>query len=261
MTSEPKPDHDCASLRFALLRRAEAVLPDAPPASGVPARPADRRAPGAGAPDARGDLDAHLATCTGCRRELARARFRIALVGGLQRVPTPAALDGVVVAALQAGARQERAARAVADLTSVAAPDELARRIAIPRAPEVLCRLVAEDLADPAKAVASRYAGRLARLRAPADLEERLGRAARRPAARFAPLALVAFGVLLSVSALVLAHVLRSDGRGAADAPRELVLVVERVESVRDLDPVAGQLLSGFTGGLLDADRLTREEL
>lgn len=239
--------HDCESQRPALIQRAEGASADA-------------------------HLDAHLAACADCRRDLARAQQRIELARSLPRVAAPLALDGAVVAALQAGARQERAVQAVASLTPVDAPDVLAHRVAIPRAPAVLDRLVAEDLADPARAVAGRYTRRLERLRAPDDLQARLERPA--PRRRFLlAQALVVASVVLVAGSLVLLQLLRApDALGpggaeqagrdaAAGASADLVFVVERVDSIGSLDPVAGQLLSGLLGGLPDADRLHREEL
>ncbi len=223
---------DCESVRFALIQRADGSHDDAA-------------------------LDAHVVGCAACRRELARAELRAQLVRSLERRPAPAALDGVVVAALQAGARQARAARAVHDLPILAAPEDLARRIPGLVAPAVLDRLVGEDLADPSKALARRYAGRLERLRAPADLEERLGRNARRARPALGTGILVLAGVLLVASALVFTVVGRQDKTTRSSGPE---LVVERVESIRDLDPAAGQLLSGLMGGFVDAQRLARED-
>jgi len=270
MSSEP---HDvCESMRLALLQRAEsasasraadskpgAIGETSSPSSidevSHPVRPLDA------APSSGGGLDTHLADCAACRRELARATHRTLLVRTLPRFAPPVDLDGVVVAALQAGMRQKRAIQAITSLTPVAAPDVLAQRIAGVTAPAVLERLVSEDLADPAKAVASRYTRRLERLRAPTDLEHRLGHPPRRSRSRFLPLALVTAGLLLTVGTLALAHFLRGTTRGVPTLQSGPVLVVEHVDSVQQLDPIAGMLLAGFTGGLVDVERLKREEL
>lgn len=270
MSSGP---HDvCESMRFALLQRAERA--SASPAgdsnlSAIGEMSASSSTDEVSQPDrplgeaasTRGGLDAHLADCATCRSELARATQRTSLVRTLARVAPPIELDGVVVAALQAGMRQKRAVQAITSLTPVAAPDVLAQRIAGVTAPAVLERLVSEDLADPAKAVASRYTRRLERLRAPTDLEHRLGHAPRRSTSRFLPIALATAGLLLTVGALALAHFLRGTTRGVPTAQSGPVLVVEHVDSVQELDPIAGMLLAGFTGGLVDAERLKREEL
>ncbi|MBL8863075.1 MAG: hypothetical protein JNK02_13855 [Planctomycetes bacterium] len=225
-------DPACESLRPALIQRAEVGAPD----------PA---------------VDAHAAGCGTCRRELERAVRRVGLARSLARVVAPRQLDGLVVAALQAGARQERAVRAVLDLPDVAAPRELAERVEGPRAPRVLERLVSEDLADPSKAVVRRYASRLERLRAPADLADRLRtpRQHRRVVPALLASLLVGAGVLLLVGVLVLTAE-RDRAPTAAPGP---VLVVERAASIHDLDPAASLLASGLTGGLVDADRLSRE--
>ncbi|MCY2961761.1 MAG: hypothetical protein NTY35_16495 [Planctomycetota bacterium] len=254
-----EPGNDCAALRFELLLRADrSVLEGDAGVAGTDAGADGSLDPASGSARA---LDAHVAHCAACRRELARAERRTALVRSLTRVASPHALDGAVVASLQAGERQERAARAVASLTPMAAPDDLVRRLALPRAPAVLDRLVGEELADPAKAVASRYTRRLERLRAPDDLADRLGRTTPRPVSRTLSIALAAGGLVLTVGALLLAHVLQGTPRDAAVAPSGPILVVEHVESVHSLDPMAGQLLSGFLGGFVDADRLAREKL
>jgi len=229
-------EHDCEALRSALIQRAEGPRVDAV-------------------------LDAHLAGCAACRRTLARAEQSVAIVRQLTRAVAPGELDGAVVAALQAGARQARAIRAVETLTPYPAPEDLARRIGVPGAPAVLERLVGEDLADSAKALASRYARRLERLRAPEDLERRLGTATPRRNPRVLPFVLVAAGLVLVVGTLVLTQVLEAP-RGLAPTPRGgPVIVVERVDSVRSLDPVAADLLSGFLGGWVDAQRISREKL
>ncbi len=263
---------DCNAARFALLQRAERRVEEAKAGT-------DGSIDDSGSAQLRdayaSSLDAHLSRCAACRRDLARAEVRIAFLRDLARVEAPAEMDGAIVAALQAGARQSRAIRALTALTPFSAPDALARRIAVSRTPAVLDRLVGEDLVDPAKALASRYAGRLERLRAPADLEHRLGSAGPRPATRVLTTVLLAAGLVLVLGSLVLTQVLRPrhmgtetagtdsaqarSGTQAAD--RGPLLIVEHVDSVRSLDPVAADVLSGFTGGWVDAQRIAREKL
>jgi len=223
---------DCESVRFALIQRADGPHDDAA-------------------------LDAHVVGCAVCRRELARAELRAKLVRSLPRAQAPTALDGIVVAALQAGARQARAARAVEDLSTLTAPDELARRIPGLVAPAVLDRLVGEDLADPSMTFARRYVGRLQRLRAPTELEGRLRRNARRTSPLLGAGILGGAGVLLVAAVLIFTYVGREDTTTRSSGPE---LVIERVESIRDLDPAAGLLLSGLTGGFVDAQRLAQED-
>lgn len=245
-----EPEIDCAALRFALIQRGEQSSVD----------PRHEIGAYVDAPlDAR--LDAHLARCSACRRELARAERRVAIVRELPRASAPLELDGAVVAALQAGARQERVIRALTALTPFPAPEDLESRIALPRAPAVLDRLVAEDMADPAKALVSRYVQRLERLSAPDELWERVCNApARSTASRLLTPVLIAASLVLVVGSLVLTQALRGT-REPSTPSSGIVFVVERVESVRDLDPVAAGIVAGFTSGWSDAQRLSREKL
>jgi hypothetical protein len=222
----------CADFRVAILARAEGDVVDLA-------------------------LDAHLEGCEGCRRELARTERRVESLRAVGGPGAPLELDGLVVAAMQAGARQQRATRAVQSLSRAHTPEDLALRLAGPKAPHVLERLVREDLVDPAKAVASRYAGSLARLRAPRDLDRRLSELRPGTIQRHAPIAMVAAGVMLALGALVVAGIL--NGRRVPMAPVPTagpVLIVERVDSVRELDPVVGDMLAGVTAGWSDAHRI-----
>lgn len=101
------------------------------------------------------------------------------------RLRAPADLDGRVVAALQAGRREERAVAAVRSLARVEAPAELAARVrrlaerSFPddperRAPGVLDRLVEQEIADHPASVTKRMVGGLTRRAAPSLLEESL---------------------------------------------------------------------------------------
>ncbi len=230
MSAQPGPH--CADFRAALIARAEGDVVDLA-------------------------LDVHLAQCAACRRELMRTEQRVELLRGVSGPGAPVELDGLVVAAMQAGERQQRVTRAVQSLSRAHTPEDLARRLAGPKAPRVLERLVSEDLADPAKALASRYARSLGRLRAPQDLDQRLRDLRPGPLQRHAPVALVAAGVMLALGALIVAGILHGPRNPALPTtPAGPVLIVERVDSVRDLDPLVGQMLSGVTGGLADAQRI-----
>lgn len=230
MSARPGPD--CSDFRAALIARAEGDVVDLA-------------------------LDGHLEGCEACRRELARTEQRVQLLRAVGGPGAPLELDGLVVAAMQAGARQQRATRAVQSLARAQTPEDLEVRLAGPKAPHVLERLVREDLVDPAKAVASRYARSLERLRAPHDLDRRLSELRPGTIQRHAPVAMVAAGVMLALGALVVAGIL--NGRRIPTAPVSPagpVLIVERVESVGDLDPLVGDMLSGVTAGLRDAHRI-----
>jgi len=229
-----RPGPDCNDFRAALIARAEGDVVDLA-------------------------LDRHLEGCEACRRELARTEQRVQLLRAVGGPGAPLALDGLVVAAMQAGARQQRATRAVQSLSRAHTPEDLALRLAGPKAPHVLERLVREDLVDPAKAVASRYARSLERLRAPHDLDRRLSELRPGTIQRHAPIAMVAAGVMLALGALVVAGILNNRRIPLVPAaPAGPVLIVERVDSVRDLDPLVGDMLAGVTAGWSDAHRIAK---
>jgi hypothetical protein len=158
-------------------------------------RAASEPRPGAEPDSVPGSLpapgDSHLATCADCAAYVARVARSLAGLRGLERRPAPIELDGRVVAALQAGARQERAVRAVEELAPRTAPERVERAVetdaelaahhpgrelrpARLRAPQVLDRLVAEELGDPSAARARRFVSSLARLEAPGELALRV---------------------------------------------------------------------------------------
>ena len=131
----------------------------------------------------------HGAGCDSCAAGAARASAQARARASLQRLALPRDLDGRVVAALFAGKRQDRAAQALVALPRAQPPAqldqavrELARRGAAgsdaalerAQAPDVLARLVAEELADPSRAVVTRHVGGLARMAVPAELDARL---------------------------------------------------------------------------------------
>ncbi len=103
-------------------------------------------------------------------------RAQAKALGSLSRAGAPRDLDGRVVASIQAGYRQDRAVVALARLEPKEAPIELQRHVrrqlALFSAPDILRRLVEEEMAAPDKALAKRYAGRLDRVAAPDALSE-----------------------------------------------------------------------------------------
>lgn len=150
-----------------------------------------------------GAWEAHLADCADCAAFAARLGRAVGALEGLERRGAPPELDGLVVAALQAGARQDRAVRALVDLSPEPAPEHVDEALAarlefeaaldsevaldpesgsaspefVPprlKAPQVLERLVGEELADPAASRARRFVGGLPRLEAPEALTERV---------------------------------------------------------------------------------------
>src|SRR5687768_14445839 len=116
---------------------------------------------------------AHASDCAPCARWIRGLAAREKALRSLPRASAPAELDGRVVAAIHAGERQERAIRAMRGLGRIeveheldralaeaaehAAADPLARWTGRLQAPAVLERLVAGELADPARARAERF--------------------------------------------------------------------------------------------------------
>jgi len=205
-------------------------------------------------PAAESALGAHLAECAACRRAFEGiCRTRAALVR-LAPVPAPAALDGLVVAATQAGQRQERALahlrtalrhEAPARLeTRIGAGSSLISEVARVSAPAVLGRLVEEELRDPQHALTRRYVSRLQRLESPASLRGRVQQVLGSPR-RSAGRSLLLAGASLALLCAAMWgwwSLERTQAR-----PRFQVVVVD---DVRELDPFARAMLSGVTGGL-----------
>jgi hypothetical protein len=218
----------------------------------------ERAASGAFDGDLR--LDQHLQTCLDCQAELSRARHVARGLRSLRERRAPFELTGRVVAALQAGQRQERALDALRTLTRAPAPVELEQKLDLGPtgsrpslasiAPNVLERLVAEELEDPAKAVARRFAGRLEHLAAPPDLLEMVEARFRQAmqlgvpkrSSRSTALLVV---VLLAGLTLVGLGISR---RVQAKAP-EWQFQVVRARSVDELGPMASILLDQVSGG------------
>lgn len=199
-----------------------------------------------------GGLAAHLATCPECARFVANARRIVQAVAELPRTSVPDELAGRVVAACHAGYLQERAARLTRELARLDAPAELDQKVlGVPsgslRAPAVLDRLVAEDLRDPAKAVARRYAGSLMRYSAPRTLRQRVGDELRRPRAALRGLRAWHLVAACSVGlALVLGWDLWRAEDSRAAAP--VAVRIEHVSRASDLGPLAVTLFGSLTG-------------
>lgn len=204
-------------------------------------------------PAAGGALARHLEGCEECRAALERGlrlRRGIATLPGLR---APEALDGMVVAATQAGKRQERAIAHLRAALHHDAPARLEERVRaggdllgeVERlsAPAVLERLVQEELRDPQHALTRRYVARLQRLGPPATLRERVH--ARLSLPRRSRLR----GVLLAGAALsVLVAAMWGWWRIGQQSLRPRFQVVY-VDSAEELDPLAREMLSGVTGG------------
>lgn len=243
-------------------------------------RPADEDAPLSDALPA--PLNGHLATCADCAAYVARVARSLAGLRGLERRPAPTELDGRVVAALQAGARQDRAVRALEELAPRTAPERVERAVQTDaelaalhpgrelrptrlRAPQVLDRLVAEELGDPSAARARRFVSSLPRLEAPGELAARVASdlagappttlpapvwtsngGARSPRARGRLATVAAAAALL----LLLLGPLR-DGPQDTEPTRPRLRL--QAASVGDLGPLARGMLDALGGGVLSA--------
>ena len=217
---------------------------------------------------------AHRASCAACGRWARGVELRERALGDLARLTAPRELEGAVVAALEAGFRQDRAVGALCGLGRITSPPELedalsdriarretssdvefggappslpaARRLS---APALLAELVSEELRDPAAHRVRRFVGSLERFAAPDELAERLAaqdwsRPQRRLARPVAVLTLLA--AVVSVAFLTL--------RGPE--PRRYDFVVEVVDDPAQLSGMAASLLDGVSGGVLSVGRL-----
>ncbi len=115
-------------------------------------------------------------------RALASAKGHLRALRSLPGLRAPDELEGRVVASLEAGFRQDRAAGLVAGLSAAVAPAELDPLVAAKveenldsvQAPAVLERLVGERVAAPAEGMVRSMARRLDRKSAPDELDARV---------------------------------------------------------------------------------------
>lgn len=191
---------------------------------------------------------------------LSRARGHTRALSSLMALEAPDELDGLVVASLNAGAREERALNFARSLPRLEAPAVLDEAVAAridadaASAPAVLDRLVEERVSAPAQAMARSMTGRLERHKAPSELERRvrhellLGRDATRGGRR--RLASAVGASLLAVVLVVAAQrMLPASSTQAVPAAEERVvsLTVERVDA-GDLTP-SDRAFLGMLGG------------
>lgn len=243
---------------------------------------------------ASSSADEHRAQCADCAAWVAGLARLTESLYALPRVAAPKQLDGLVVATLEAGAREARAVRAVEGLTHLHSPETLAETLeteleegvenSLPTnplpgseqrlgAPSVLERLVREELAEPEKHTVRRAVGGLERLRAPAELEALVQATLAgqppiaetgRPAfkllrAKHLAWASAAAAVLLLAGPFgpfELGRLQDSSPSGEEPAARTRSFEVVYVRSLNDLDPVARNLVDGVSGGLLTAKGL-----
>lgn len=195
--------------------------------------------------------------CAACEAWFQRCWRQARALGALPRLQVePKALAGRVVAELNAGCRQERAADALTHLERVGAPRELDALVGESfgrmsrEAPGELDQRVAAELLSGAGLRAERQLSALARFAAPAELERRVARdlaasahIGSLPGRRWLALA-AAILVLIGAASLV-----RLVGWG--QRPSYPFRVVHS-ESTASLDPFARSLLSGVSGGSIE---------
>ena len=210
----------------------------------------------------------HVEECEACRAWVRASERAIQALEELRTADAPAELERRVVHELS-GDRVRRLERAVGSLARLAAPSALdalvhtrlagrapagdaergersaqaLRALDFVPAPAVLDRLVAEELAQPARQTAERFPGNLERLSAPDELAEALHARARRQT--FLRLARGPVAVL-AAAALVVWLALRID----EPAKRAYRFEVVRADSLEGLDPMARALAESLTGGV-----------
>jgi hypothetical protein len=185
-------------------------------------------------------------------RALRAARGHLRALRSLPSLAAPEALEGRVVASLEAGFRQDRAAGLVSGLERRIAPEELAPLVGARveenlegvGAPAVLERLVGERVAAPEKGMIQSMARRLDRKAAPLELDERVLESASASSTggrvrRFAVLVAAAATVLVAVRLVV------APAEPGSSGPALKIIRVDSLESVS-----ASALDRAFLGSL-----------
>ncbi|MBM3986768.1 MAG: hypothetical protein FJ294_02275 [Planctomycetes bacterium] len=208
--------------------------------------------------------------CAECERWVGRLALREGLLRTLPRMVAPSELEGLSEREFQSEGRRARAVRALESLARVEAGDEFDRAVEAlasgtgpqfsARAPSVLERLVAEDLANPVKARVARQFEGLPRLVAPMVLEQRVARELAKPRAERK----LATRAWLSVAAAAIALLsLAPQAFERRGAPSDLQSArgarpfrVERLESTRDLSPSARAWFETVSSGLLEQNNI-----
>jgi uncharacterized protein YbaR (Trm112 family) len=206
-------------------------------------------------------LETHLIACNGCRGFLVSVEAQLRALSELRPMSAPRELDGLVVAATQAGYRQDRAVAALRAIGKTPMPAEV-DRVIWPvglKAPPVLDRLVERDLQDPTHSIGRRFAGRLDRVPVPPGLQARvesiyaLRRKRRESPAR--RLSLASGLVALAALAIAITWFVARPGQAIAAEPR---FVIEHVTSPSAFDPLLESTLSALLGGVPDAESIVK---
>ncbi len=203
------------------------------------------------------DILDHPARCAECDRWMRRVGLQVDHLSSLPRVSAPEALDAAVNLELELV--EGRIARAVGGLPRLPAPAELEARmrgvlaetgetwsglqpvegLEKVQAPEVLERLVGEELAAPAAHRTERFVGNLELVRAPRGLERRIAERFERalPALRWV-------GALTALAAASIVVVLVLHDRDETGRRPPLI----RAASLNELDPLARGLAFALGG-------------
>jgi hypothetical protein len=225
---------------------------------------------------------AHAASCEPCAALAARVERAAGAVADLKGLSAPVSLDGLVVAALEAGVREERAVRAVQGLEREPLPEpleeaveteaeiaaelertELAAGFDTERqpVPSVLERLVSEELAQPDRAVVERFVFSLPRQKAPSELEARVHADLVEPAATPAPITaprllgrrLTLVGSTLAAGLLVTLLFRPFFTITDPDQGRPFRVEPATADDLAALDPFTKGLIENVAGGMLAA--------
>ncbi len=214
---------------------------------------------------AEGAESEHVRACEECARWTRSAERQRVALSGLARLGAPAELELRVGKEL-VGDRSRRLERVLSSLARLGAPASLDERVAglfvrsspgdeqrghqkaqamraleVQSAPEVLERLVQEELAAPERHLAERFAGGLERVPAPHALEQRLTAVVRRRALRRLVLGPL---VTLVAAGLVVWFAIGQDSE-----PRARRFQVIHAASLDELDPLARSLAESLSGG------------
>lgn len=190
------------------------------------------------------------------RLALASARGHVRALRSLPSLRAPEELEGRVVASLEAGYRQDRAAGLVAGLEAVSAPEELMplvearveENLGEVEAPAVLERLVEERVAAPTEGTIRSMTGRLDRKHAPSELDDRVLTPDSPLSSEFpAGGRLRRFAVVAGAAALVLFAVRLVAAPGEPDVPGSSLKIIR----IQSLDAVSASALDrAFLGAL-----------
>lgn len=210
---------------------------------------------------------AHASQCPQCARFVSSSERVAAALSSLEGLSAPAELERCVELEL-AGDRSRRLQRVLNSFIRRGAPAVLDRRVAeffaahraggdeqrgsrkaevmrsldLRPAPDVLERLLREELDAPERQRVERFSGSLERLRAPAVLAERIGSVVRRRA--FGRLVLGPLATLAAACLIVWITLLRGE-----PVPRRYRFEVIQAASLEGIDPMARMLAESLNGG------------